>query len=119
MLAGHALGWARVGRNFDRARAAAATVRVLRRRDRTAVRALRFRQQRRPLAVQVVDEALRDGELQGEAAQVLFGMVERALDLADLEEVAALRDGQQEAAAEEGAVEAALAPRAFIGRVDL
>src|SRR3546814_18626857 len=61
----------------------------------------RLGQQRLARAVQVVDQAVRDGELGGQTSQVVLGVLQRAVEAADLEEVAPLRDRQQEAAGEE------------------
>src|SRR3546814_2381042 len=47
--------------------------------------------------------------LGGQTSQVVLGVLQRAVEAADLEEVAPLRDRQQEAAVEEGAVQAVLA----------
>src|SRR3546814_2041845 len=69
----------------------------------------RLGQQRLARAVQVVDQAVRDGELGGQTSQVVLGVLQRAVEAADLEEVATLRDRQQEAAVEEGAVQAVIA----------
>src|SRR3546814_13972224 len=69
----------------------------------------RLGQQRLARAVQVVDQAVRDGELGGQTSQVVLGVLQRAVEAADLEEVAPLRDRKQEAAVEEGAVQAVLA----------
>src|SRR3546814_8427068 len=72
--------------------------------DGAAFAGLALRQQRPALAVEVVDQALRNGELGGEAAQVVLRVLQRTVQQADLEKVAALRDRHQKAAFEEGAV---------------
>src|SRR3546814_5872876 len=51
----------------------------------------RLGQQRLARAVQVVDQAVRDGELGGQTSQVVRGVVQRAVEAADLEEVATVR----------------------------
>src|SRR3546814_3703901 len=55
----------------------------------------RLGQQRLARAVQVVDQAVRDGELGGQTSQVVLGVLQRAVEAADLEEVAPWRDRQQ------------------------
>src|SRR3546814_20713381 len=47
--------------------------------------------------------------LGGQTSQVVLGVLQRPVEAADLEEVAPLRDRQQEAAVEEGAVQTVLA----------
>src|SRR3546814_14154285 len=69
----------------------------------------RLGHQRLARAVQVVDQAVRDGELGGQTSQVVLGVLQRAVEAADRDEVAPLRGPQQEAAVEEGAVQALLA----------